>query len=41
MGVKVRERLRGSGQWWVFVNHHGRRKAISVGTRKAAQNVAD
>ena len=35
MGVKVRERK--PGEWWVFVNHKGRRKAKEVGSREAAE----
>ena len=41
MGVKVRVR---NGAWWIFIDHHGQRKArrIGVGTtgKKAAQQVA-
>jgi len=40
MGVRVRERPPGSGRWWVFVTHHGKRKAKSVGDRKTALEVA-
>ena len=35
MGVKVREKPKGSGEWWVFVNHHGKRKAKKIGKDKA------
>lgn len=34
MGVKVREKKKGSGIWWVFINHQGRRKAKKIGTDK-------
>ena len=41
MGVKVRER---NGAWWIFIDHHGQRKARRIGTsasgKKAAQQVA-
>ena len=41
MGVKVRER---NDAWWVFINHHGQRKARRIGAgasgKKAAQQVA-
>ena len=37
MGVKVKNR---NGAWWVFINHHGQRKAKKVGTEKAAREVA-
>ena len=36
MGVKIRMRR---GKWWVFVDHHGKRKAKCVGTRAAAEEV--
>ena len=41
MGVKVKEKIRGSGVWWVFINHNGRRKSKLVGSEKAAQKVAE
>lgn len=34
MAVKVRERPTGSGVWWVFIDHNGRRKAKKVGRDK-------
>jgi integrase len=41
MGVKVRER---NGAWWIFIDHHGQRKARRIGIgsagKKAAQDVA-
>src|SRR5436190_24139497 len=40
MGVKVREKVKGSGVYWVFVNHRGGRKAKQVGDKKAANAVA-
>jgi len=41
MAVLVREKRKGSGEWWVFINHQGRRKAKKVGTDKAlAHDVA-
>ncbi len=41
MGVKVREKVKGSGQWWVFVNHDGDRSSTLVGSLKAATKTAD
>jgi integrase len=32
MGVKVKERQKGSGIWWLFIDHKGKRKAKKVGT---------
>ena len=31
MGVKVREKMKDSGVWWIFIDHQGRRKANKVG----------
>jgi integrase len=39
MGVKIREKVKGSNEWWVFIDHKGRRKAKRVGSHKAAQDV--
>jgi integrase len=36
MGVKIKKR---NGAWWVFINHHGRRKAKKIGAREAAEKV--
>jgi integrase len=33
MGVTVREKK--PGEWWLFVNHHGRRKSKKIGSSKA------
>jgi len=41
MGVKVKEKTQGSGVWWVFINHNGRRKSKRVGSEKAARKVAE
>ncbi|SLM29779.1 Integrase family protein [Desulfamplus magnetovallimortis] len=34
MGAKVREKKKGSGEWWIFINHNGKRKAKKVGKDK-------
>jgi integrase len=31
MGVLVKEKSKGSGVYWVFINHQGKRKSISIG----------
>jgi hypothetical protein len=36
MGVKVKERFPGSGVFWIFINHNGRRKTKKVGSEEAA-----
>jgi len=42
MGVSVREKKKGSGVWWVFISHLGRRKAKKIGTDKdLADEVAE
>ncbi len=39
MAVKVKQH---KGAWWVFINHHGKRKAKRIGTSKrAAEQVAE
>jgi len=41
MGVKVRERPKDSGVWWVFVDQRGMRKAKKCGPKKLANKVAE
>jgi len=41
MGVKVREKIKGSGVWWVFVNHNGTRRSKKVGTERLAEKVKE
>lgn len=41
MGVKVREKKKGSGVWWLFIDHQGRRRAKKIGRdKKVAENIA-
>jgi len=41
MGVRVRERPPGSGIYWVFINHQGKRKAKKIGAdQRFANDVA-
>ena len=40
MAVRVREKPRGSGVWWVFINHQGQRKSKRIGAEKTAREVA-
>jgi len=40
MGVTIREKIKGSDVWWVFVAHKGRRTSRKVGDRKAAREAA-
>jgi len=41
MGVTVREKIKDSGEWWVFVNHRGLRKAKKCGSEKLASKVKE
>lgn len=41
MGVKIREKIKGSGEFWIFINHKGFRNAKRVGSEKAALKVKE
>ncbi len=41
MGVRVREKVPGSGIFWVFINHLGKRVSKQVGSKAAARKVAE
>jgi integrase len=38
MGVRVREKPKGSGIYWIFINHQGRRKSKKIGTDENLTN---
>ena len=40
MGVKVREKPKGSGVWWVFIHHSTIRKSKRIGDERTARVVA-
>lgn len=41
MGVKVKEKVKGSNEWWIFINYQGKRKAKKIGhDKRIAQEVA-
>jgi integrase len=41
MGVRINERPKGSGIWWIFISHHGKRKAKKIGKdKRLAREVA-
>jgi len=40
MGVKVREKPKNSGSWWIFIDHQGRRKAKKIGKKRVAEELA-
>lgn len=41
MGVTIREKPPGSGKWWIFISHHGKRRSKKVGSRARALKVAE
>ncbi|MBW2198119.1 MAG: hypothetical protein JRF58_09780, partial [Deltaproteobacteria bacterium] len=42
MAVTVREKPKGSGQWWIFINHQGKRKSKKIGMdKRLAREVAE
>ena len=42
MGVQVREKPKGSGIWWVFINHQGKRKSKKIGSdKRLAKQIAE
>nr|BDD47088.1 site-specific integrase [Desulfobulbaceae bacterium] len=40
MSVTVREKVKGSGVWWIFINHGGKRKSKKIGPKAAAKQIA-
>ena len=40
MGVRIREKPKDSGVWWVFIHHEGRRTSRRVGDQEAAEEAA-
>lgn len=38
MGVKVREKPKGSGEWWIFIEHQTKRKAKKIGKDRGLAN---
>jgi len=41
MGVKVREKVKGSDDWWIFINHKTHRSAKHAGDYKTAEILAE
>jgi integrase len=39
MAVIVREKVKGSGEWWIFINHNKKRRSKKIGSKKAANTV--
>lgn len=40
MGIKVKEKVKGSGEWWIYVFRNGKRKSKKIGSKKVADKVA-
>src|SRR5712671_3095153 len=40
MGVRVREKVKGSKVYWLFIHYNGRRRTKRVGDKKAAELAA-
>ena len=40
MGVKVREKVKGSGEYWVFIYHDTKQVTKKAGKKQAAEKVA-
>src|SRR5208283_1670690 len=34
MSVQVREKIKDSGDWWIFIEHHGQRRSKKIGRDK-------
>jgi len=41
MGVNIREKPKGSGVWWIFINHQSKRKSKKIGSKDIAKKVAE
>src|SRR5215831_10933910 len=41
MGVRIREKVKDSGIWWLFINYKGKRTSRLIGTKKAAEKAMD
>ncbi|MGB5923539.1 MAG: hypothetical protein WBH36_15015, partial [Syntrophobacteria bacterium] len=40
MAVIVREKVKGSNEWWIFINHNGKRMSKKIGDKRTANKVA-
>ena len=40
MAVTVREKVKGSNEWWIFINHQGKRRSKKIGDKRTANKVA-
>jgi len=40
MAVIVRKKVKGPGEWWVFINHNKKRKSKKIGSKKIGSKKA-
>lgn len=40
MGVIVKEKVKGSGEWWIFIHHNGKKNTKKIGDQALAETVA-
>ena len=40
MGVIVKEKVKGSGEWWIFIHHNGKKNTKKIGDQDLAETVA-
>jgi len=40
MGVTVREKIGGSGEYWIFIAHEGKRRSKKIGDRRKAKQIS-
>ncbi len=41
MGVRIREKEKGSGVWWLFINYKGKRTSRQIGKQRAAEKAME
>ncbi len=42
MGVIIKEKIKGSGDWWIFIHHKGKRKTKKIGPdKRLAEKIAE
>ena len=40
MSVSVREKIKGSGEWWLFIRQNGKRRSKKIGDKRQAERLA-
>src|SRR5215831_7152603 len=41
MGVRIREKVKDSGVWWLFINYKGKRTSRQIGKKAAAEKAME